>query len=139
MATAKDVVVGQNATIDTRNGIVKARVARVDPAVSNGTVVVDLTIVEPLPQGARPDLTIDATIELDRVPRTLFVARPVGVQETSSGTLFLVKGDRAERVKVEFGRASAEAIEIRSGLAAGDQVIVSDTSNYERFDRLEIK
>jgi HlyD family secretion protein len=136
---AKDVVLGQEATIDTRNGIVKARVARVDPAVVNGTVVVDLTIVDPLPQGARPDLTIDATIELDRVPQTMFVARPVSVQEMSSGSLFRVNGDRAERVKVEFGRASAEAIEIRSGLKTGDQVIVSDTSNYERFDRLDIK
>lgn len=136
---AKDVTIGQAATIDTRNGIVKARVARVDPAVSNGTVVVDLTVVDPLPQGARPDLTIDATIELDRVPQTLFVARPVSVQEMASGTLFRVNGDRAERVKVEFGRASAEAIEIRGGLKEGDQVIVSDTSNYERFDRLEIK
>jgi HlyD family secretion protein len=102
-------------------------------------VVVDLTIVDPLPQGARPDLTIDATIELDRVAQTLFVARPVSVQEMASGTLFRVNGDRAERVKVEFGRASAEAIEVRSGLKQGDQVIVSDTSNYERFDRLEIK
>jgi len=136
---AKDVTIGQAATIDTRNGIVKARVARVDPAVSNGTVVVDLTILDPLPQGARPDLTVDATIELDRVPQTMFVARPVSVQEMSSGTLFRVNGDRAERVKVEFGRASAEAIEIRGGLKEGEQVIVSDTSNYERFDRLEIK
>ncbi|MEA2464492.1 MAG: HlyD family secretion protein [Acidobacteriota bacterium] len=140
---AKDVTLGQEATIDTRNGIVKARVARVDPAVSNGTVVVDLTIVDPLPQGARPDLTVDATIELDRIPQAIFVARPVSVQEMSSGSLFRVNGgvngDRAERVKVEFGRASSEAIEIRRGLRPGDQVIVSDTSNYERSDRLEIK
>ncbi len=136
---AKDVAVGQSATIDTRNGIVNARVARVDPAVSNGTVVVDLTITDPLPAGARPDLTVDATIELQRVPQTLFVARPVGVQEQAAGTLFRVSGNEAERVKVNFGRASAEAIEVRSGLRAGEQVIVSDTSNYERFDRLEIK
>ncbi|HEX8255079.1 MAG TPA: HlyD family efflux transporter periplasmic adaptor subunit [Thermoanaerobaculia bacterium] len=135
---AKDVVVGQEATIDTRNGIVKARVARVDPAVSNGTVAVDLTIVDPLPQGARPDLTVDATIELDRIPQTIFVARPVGVQEMSAGSLFRVDGNEAHRVKVQFGRASAEAIEIKSGLKPGDNVIVSDTSNYERFDRLEI-
>lgn len=136
---AKDVAIGQPATIDTRNGVVAARVSRVDPAVVNGTVAVDLTIEEPLPAGARPDLTIDATIELDRVPNAVFVARPVGVQEMSRGSLFEVRGNEAERVAVEFGRASAEAIEIRSGLKPGDQVIVSDTSAYERFDRLELK
>lgn len=136
---AKDVAVGQTATIDTRNGIVKARVARVDPAVINGTVAVDLTITDPLPAGARPDLTVDATIELQRVPQTLFVARPVNVQEQAGGSLFRVSGSEAERVKVTFGRASAEAIEVRGGLRPGEQVIVSDTSNYERFDRLEIK
>jgi HlyD family secretion protein len=136
---AKDVTVGQEATIDTRNGIVKARVARVDPAVSNGTVVVDLTVTEPLPAGARPDLTVDATIELDRIPQAIFVARPVSVTEMSAGTLFKVTGDEARRVRVEFGRASAEQIEIRGGLQPGDQVIVSDTSNYERFDRLDIQ
>jgi len=135
---AKDVLVGQRATIDTRNGTVNARVARVDPAVSNGTVVVDLTITDPLPAGARPDLTIDATIELDRIAQATFVARPVSVQEMSAGTLFRVKGDEARRVKVTFGRASAEAIEIRDGLQPGDQVIVSDTSNYERVDRIEL-
>lgn len=136
---AKDVEVGQLATIDTRNGVVKGRVARVDPAVVNGTVVVDLTITDPLPAGARPDLTVDATIELDRIPQAVFVARPVSVQEMSSGSVFKVTGNEARRVKVEFGRASAESIEVRSGLQAGDRVIVSDTSNYERFDRLEIE
>ncbi|HYI08221.1 MAG TPA: HlyD family efflux transporter periplasmic adaptor subunit [Thermoanaerobaculia bacterium] len=136
---AKDVTIGQAATIDTRNGIVKARVARIDPAVVNGTVVVDLTILDPLPAGARPDLTVDATIELDRVPQAIFVARPVAVQELGSGTLFRVEGNEARRVKVDFGRASAESIEIRGGLRPGDQVIVSDTTTYERFDRLELE
>jgi HlyD family secretion protein len=136
---AKDVVVGQSATIDTRNGIVSARVARVDPAVRDGSVVVDLTIVDPLPAGARPDLTVDATIELQRVPDAVFVTRPVSAQELSSGTLFKVDGSEAHRVKVDFGRASAVEIELKNGLKPGDQVIVSDTSNYERFDRLEIK
>jgi HlyD family secretion protein len=136
---AKDVTLGQLATIDTRNGVVKARVARVDPSVTNGTVVVDLSIVDTLPAGMRPDLTVDATIELDRVPQTLFVPRPVSVQEMAEGSLFRVKGDRAERVKVMFGRASSEAIEIRSGLKAGDEVIVSDTSAWEQFKRLEIE
>ncbi len=136
---AKDVSVGQSAIIDTRNGVVKARVARVDPAVSNGTVAVDLTIVDPLPQGARPDLTVDATIELDRAGEALFVARPVSAQEMSNGSLFRISDNEARRVRVEFGRASAEAIEVRGGLKAGDRVIVSDTSNYERFDRIELK
>jgi HlyD family secretion protein len=135
---AKDVVVGQRATIDTRNGVVEARVARVDPAVVNGTVVVDLAITQPLPTGARPDLTIDATIELDRVAQALFVSRPVAAREMSPGSLFKVEGNDARRVNVQFGRASAEAIEIRSGLEAGDAVIVSDTSAYEPFDRLEL-
>ncbi|HEX2060606.1 MAG TPA: HlyD family efflux transporter periplasmic adaptor subunit [Thermoanaerobaculia bacterium] len=136
---AKDVAVGQNATIDTRNGIVNARVARVDPAVSDGSVVVDLTILDPLPAGARPDLTIDATIELQRVPQTLYVGRPVSVQENAEGTLFRVSGNEAKRVKVVFGRASADAIEIKSGLRPGDQVIVSDVTNYERHDRLKLE
>ena len=136
---AKDVSVGQEATIDTRNGIVKARVARIDPAVVNGTVAVDLTIDGPLPPGARPDLTVDATIVLDRVPQATFVARPVGVQEMSRGSLFLIEKNRARRVDVEFGKASAEAIEIRGGVTPGQQVIVSDTSNWERFDALEIE
>lgn len=136
---AKDVSIGQRATIDTRNGIVEARVARIDPAVTNGTVVVDLTMTGELPPGMRPDLTIDATIELDRIPRTLFVARPVNAQEGANGSLFRTRGNEADRVSVVFGRASAEAIEIRSGLRAGDQVIVSDTTSYEGHDRLEIK
>ena len=136
---AKDVSVGQIATIDTRNGTVKGRVARVDPAVSNGTVVVDLTITDPLPAGARPDLTIDALIELDRIPNATFVARPVSAQEMSSGSLFKVDGNEARRVRVEFGRASADTIEIRNGLRAGDRVIVSDTSSYDRADKLEIE
>lgn len=136
---AKDVAIGQNATIDTRNGVVAARVARVDPAVRDGSVVVDLTITGPLPEGARPDLTVDATIELQRIADTVFVSRPVSVQELSSGTIFRVEGNEARRVRVTFGRASADTIEVRGGLRPGEQVIVSDTSQYERFDRLEIE
>lgn len=136
---AKDLRIGQTAVVDTRNGTARARVVRVDPAVSNGTVAVDLTITDPLPAGARPDLTIDATIELDRVPDTLFVARPVSAQEHAGAQLFRVRGNEAERVRVQFGIASADAVEIRGGLRAGDQVIVSDTSNFERFERLDLK
>lgn len=135
---AKDVRIGQMALVDTRNGVIQAKVARVDPAVSNGTVVVDLTIAGPLPAGARPDLTIDATIELDRLASALYVTRPVNAGENASAQLFRVSSNDAERIAVQFGIASADAIEIRNGLREGDQVIVSDTSNFERFDRLEL-
>jgi HlyD family secretion protein len=135
---AKDVAVGQVATIDTHNGVVNARVARIDPAVRDGSVLVDLTITGPLPAGARPDLSVDATIELQRVAQAVFVARPVSVQELSTGSLFKITGSEAHRVRVEFGRASAETIEIRSGLQPGDSVIVSDTTNFERFDALKL-
>lgn len=136
---AKDLVAGQRAQIDTRNGVVAARVARIDPAASNGTVLVDLAIDGALPAGARPDLSVDATIELEHLPNVLFVARPVRAQENASGSVFRVDGDQAERVNVQFGRASASAIEIRSGLAPGDHVIVSDDSAYDKFNEIEIK
>lgn len=136
---AKDVVVGLPATIDTRNGIVRAEVARVDPAVSNGSVLVDLRILDPLPAGARPDLSIDATIELQKIADTTFVARPVGVQEMSRGTLFRIRGNEADRITVQFGRASAEAIEVRGDIRPGDEIIVSDTTDYQSSDRLSIK
>lgn len=136
---AKDLVVGQRAEIDTRNGVVAARVARIDPAASNGTVLVDLAIEGALPAGARPDLSVDATIELERLADAVFIARPVRAQENASGTVFRVDGDRAERVKVQFGRASATSIEIRSGLAPGDRVIVSDDSAYDKFEEIKLK
>lgn len=136
---AKDLVVGQTAQLDTRNGIVAARVARIDPAASNGTVLVDLGIDGPLPAGARPDLGVDATIELERLADVVHVTRPVRAQENAAGTVLRVRGDKAARVKVEFGRASATDIEIRSGLAPGDRVIVSDDSAYETFEQIKIK
>ena len=136
---AKDLVLGQRAQIDTRNGVVAARVARIDPAASNGTVLVDLGIEGALPVGARPDLSVDATIELERLADVISVARPVRAQENSAGSVLRVNGDRAQRVKVEFGRASATAIEIRSGLAPGDRVIVSDDSAYDKFEEIKIK
>lgn len=135
---AKDLVTGQVAQIDTRNGVVAARVARIDPAASNGTVLVDLSIDGPLPAGARPDLGVDATIELEKLADVLHVARPVRAQENGSGNVFRVHGGKATRVKVELGRASATDIEIRSGLAEGDRVIVSDDSAYDKFDTIQI-
>ena len=136
---AKDLALGQRAQLDTRTGVVAAHVARIDPAASNGTVLVDLSIDGPLPAGARPDLSVDATIELERLSDVVHVARPVRAQENASGTVFRVRGDRAERVKVEFGRASATAIEVRSGLAPGDRVIVSDDSAFDKFDEIKIQ
>jgi HlyD family secretion protein len=136
---AKDLVTGQIAQIDTRNGIVAGRVARIDPAASNGTVLVDISIDGALPAGARPDLTVDATIELEKLASVLHVARPVRAQESAAGTVFKVNGDKATRVKVDYGRASATAIEIRNGLQAGDRVIVSDDSTFDKYDVINIK
>jgi HlyD family secretion protein len=138
---AKDITVGLRATIDTRNGIVPAHVTRIDPAVREGTVTVDLQIDGALPAGARPDLSVDAIIELDRIPDAVYVARPAAAQENTPGTIFKVtgNGDHAERVKVLFGRASATTIEIRSGLKAGDQVVVSDSTAWDRSDQIRIQ
>jgi HlyD family secretion protein len=136
---AKDLVPGQRAQIDTRNGVIAARVARIDPAASNGTVLVDLAIEGALPNGARPDLSVDATIELERLANVIHVARPVRAQENGSGSVLVVDGDRAKRVRVQYGRASATAIEIRSGLTPGDRVIVSDDSAYDQFEEIKLK
>jgi HlyD family secretion protein len=136
---AKDLAAGQRAQIDTRNGIVAGRVARIDPAASNGTVLVDLSIDGALPAGARPDLGVDATIELEKLAGVLHVARPVRAQENMPGNVFKVSGGRATRVKVTFGRASATDIEIRGGLAEGDRVIVSDDSGFDQYERVQIK
>jgi HlyD family secretion protein len=138
---AKDIAVGQHAKIDTRNGIVDAVVARVDPAVREGTVTVDLRIDAPLPAGARPDLSVDATVQLDRIADAVYVSRPVGTAEGAAGSVFRLvdAGAAAEKVNVQFGRASATTIEIRSGLQPGDQVIVSDSSPFDRNDRIELK
>ena len=136
---AKDLTIGQRAEIDTRNGVVAGHIARIDPAATGGTVLVDVAIDGALPPGSRPDLTVDATIELERIPNATFVARPVRAQELSAGTVFRVTDDRATRVNVEFGRASATAIEIKRGLKAGDRVIVSDDSAYAKHDEIEIK
>jgi HlyD family secretion protein len=136
---AKDLAVGQVAQIDTRNGVVAGRVARIDPAATGGTVLVDVAIDGALPAGSRPDLTVDATIELERIPNATFVARPVRAQESSAGTVFRVTGDRATRVDVQYGRASATAIEIIRGLKAGDRVIVSDDSAFGKHDKIRIE
>ena len=138
---AKDIQPGQPALIDTRNGTVKGYVARVDPASQNGTVAVDVRIDEPLPKGARPDLTVDGTIELERLDNILFINRPVHAQEMASGSLFKINPDRSEanRVTVRFGRGSVNTIEIVEGLKEGDRAILSDMSAWDEYDRIRLK
>jgi HlyD family secretion protein len=137
---AKDVAVGQHAEIDTRNGIVQGHVIRIDPAAIGGNVLVDVGVDGALPAGARPDAGVDATIELDRIPGALFVARPVGAAAASHGSVLRVVNDHeAVRTAVDFGRDSATSIEIRAGLHPGDRVIVSDDSAYQRYDRIRIQ
>jgi HlyD family secretion protein len=138
---AKDVVPGQKASIDTRNGIVNGHVSRVDPSVINGTVTVDVTIDDPLPPGARPDLSVDGTITLENLKDVLFVGRPVHGQSDSTIGLFKLTedGSEATRVNVKLGRSSVNTIEILDGLKVGDKVILSDMSAWDNFDRIRLK
>lgn len=136
---AKDLEVGLAASIDTRNGLIAGRVARVEPAVQNGTVKVEVTLTGSLPAGARADLSVDGVIEIERLSGVLHVARPVNVQPQSAASLFRVDGSgNAQRVPVRFGKASVDRIVVEQGLAAGDRVIVSDIARYERQDRLTL-
>ena len=138
---AKDVVVGQKATIDTRNGVVNGRVLRVEPSVQNGTVTVDVRITDPLPLGARPDLSVDGTIELENLKDVLYVGRPVNGQSDSKIGIFKLVDDGSEavRVNVVLGRSSVNTIEIKEGLKVGDRVILSDMSQWDAFDRIRLK
>ena len=138
---AKDIVIGQPASIDTRNGIVPGKVSRVDPSSQNGTVTVDVALEGELPQGARPDLSVDGTIELDRLKDALYVGRPAFGQEKSLVGLFLVNedGDEATRVKVKLGKSSVNTVEIVEGLKPGDRVILSDMSAWDAHDRVRLK
>src|SRR5436309_2738940 len=136
---AKDIQVGQRASIDTRNGVVEGTVTRIDPSVQNGTVTVDVAMAGPLPKGARPDLSVDGTIELERLPDVLFVGRPAFGQEQSTVGLFRLQSDgTAARTPVTLGRSSVNTVEVRSGLAVGDQVILSDMSAWDGFDRIRL-
>jgi HlyD family secretion protein len=138
---ARDVQVGQVAAIDTRNGIVPGRVMRIDPAVRQGTVTVDVALEGALPRGARPDLSVDGTIELERLSDALYVGRPAFGQAGSRITLFKLApdGKSAFRVPVELGRTSTTTVEIVSGLEEGDRVILSDTSAWDGADRLRLE
>jgi HlyD family secretion protein len=138
---AKDVEIGQKAQVDTRNGIIPGKVSRIDPAAQGGQVTVDVALEGDLPKGARPDLQIDGTIELERLADVLFVGRPTYGQEQSVVGLFrlLPDGQTAERVKVTLGRASVNTIEVKAGLKVGDQVVLSDMSAWDAFDRVRIR
>ena len=138
---ARDVQIGQSATIDTRNGVIPGHVTRIDPAVENGTVTVDVALDGALPRGARPDLTVDGTLELERMDDIVFVGRPVFGQEESVVSLFKVEedGTHASRARVSLGRASVNTIEVLEGLQPGDQVVLSDMSTWDQFDRVRIE
>lgn len=136
---AKDIQINQPASIDTRNGIVAGHVIRVDPAVEQGTVTVDVALDGALPKGARPDLSVDGTIELERLDNVLYVGRPAFAQDGATvGVFRLTNNGEAARTPVHFGRSSVNTIEILSGLNVGDQVILSDTSAYDSHDRIRL-
>ena len=137
---AKDIQLGQTASIDTRNGIIPGHVARVDPAAQNGTVTVDVALDGALPKGARPELSVDGTIELERLTDVLFMGRPAQGQADSLVGLFRLEAGTTEatRVKVKLGRTSVNAVEIVSGLEVGDQVVLSDTSAWDAHDRIRL-
>jgi HlyD family secretion protein len=137
---AKDVRRGQRAAVDTRNGIAQGVVARVAPSVQDGTVLVDVTLEGPLPQGARTDLSVDGTIEIERLENVLYVGRPAYGQAQSKVEMFKLTdaGKEAMRVPVMLGRSSVNTIEIVSGLKPGDQVILSDTSAQDGYDRIRL-
>jgi HlyD family secretion protein len=138
---ARDLLIGQLASVDTRNGIVPGRVSRIDPAVQNGTVTVDIALEGALPKGARPDLTVDGTVELERLADVIQVGRPAQGQPEGRLSLFRLEADgvHAKRVPVHLGRASVSTVEILEGLAPGDQVVLSDTSAWDASDRIRLE
>jgi len=138
---AKDMEIGQKASIDTHNGIENGHVTRIDAAVVNGTVAVDVALDGPLPQGARPDLSVEGTIEIERLADVLFTGRPVHGETDNTVGLFKVVDDGSEavRVQVKLGRTSVNSVEIQQGLVMGDQVILSDMSAWDNFDRVRLR
>jgi multidrug resistance efflux pump len=142
----KDVTIGQPAVIDTRlagggsNGLIEGRVSRIEQSIVNGTVTVDVAFKSPLPPGSRPDLSVDGTIQLEKLDDVVYVGRPVFGQENSTVTLFKLEpdGKYANKVKVTFGRSSVNTIEIKDGLQVGDRVILSDMSQYDQYDRIKL-
>jgi len=138
---AKDVTLGQPAAIDTRNGIVRGMVARIDPAVQNGTVTVDVRLEGEMPRGARPDLSVDGTIQVERLDNVLHVGRPAYGQPNSTVGLFRLtpNGAEAVRVNVRLGRTSVNTVEVLGGLQPGEKVIISDMSRWDGVDRVRVE
>jgi HlyD family secretion protein len=137
---AKDIQIGQKVSVDTRKGLVAGIVTRIDPSVQNGTITVDVGLVGDLPRGAVPDLTVDGTVELERMADVVYVGRPAFGQEQSTVQLFKVEpGGDASRVQVKIGRVSVNAVEIVSGLNVGDEVVLSDMSTWDAFDRVRLQ
>ncbi|RPI20825.1 MAG: HlyD family efflux transporter periplasmic adaptor subunit [Acidobacteria bacterium] len=137
----KDVAIGQPVQIDTRNGVIPGEVARIDPAVREGTVTVDVALTGELPPGARPDLSVEGIIEIERLADVIYVGRPAFGQPNSTVGMFRIEkdGKTAIRVQVKLGRSSVNTIEIVEGLNPGDRVILSDTSSYDAYDRIELR
>ncbi len=138
---ARDLALGLSATIDTRNGIVPGKVSRISPAASQGSVEVDVSLPGELPRGARPDLTVEGTVEIEKLANVLYVGRPAGAQPSGQIELFrLTKdADEAHRAKVKLGRTSVSTVEVVEGLAEGDAVILSDMSAWDQTDRVRLK
>jgi HlyD family secretion protein len=142
----KDVTIGQPASIDTRlagggsNGLIEGHVSRIEQSIVNGTVTVDVALKGTLPPGSRPDLSVDGTIQLEKLDDVVFVGRPVFGQENSTVTLFKLEpdGKYANKVKVTFGRSSVNTIEVKDGLQVGDKVILSDMSQFDQYDRIKL-
>ncbi len=138
---AKDIQLNLPASVDTHNGVIAGHVMRIDPAVYNGTVTVDVMLDDPLPPGARPDLSVDGTIDLERLSNVLYVGRPAFGQENSTVGMFVLQADgkTAVRDQVKLGRSSVNTVEILGGLKDGDQVILSDMSRWDNFDRIRLE
>ncbi len=136
----KDVLIGQRAQIDTRNGIIPGRVSRIDPAAKEGTVVVDVRLEGALPKEARPDMSVDGTVEFEKLSDVVFIQRPAFGQPNSTVSIFKIDpdGKGAARVQVKFGRHSVNTIEVVQGLRAGDKVILSDMSAWDAHDRVRL-
>ena len=138
---AKDILIGQKAQIDTRNGIIPGHVMRVDPSVVEGSVTVDVMLDAPLPQGARPDLSVEGTVEIENLADVVYVGRPAFGQPNSTVGMFKIDADGkgASRVQVKLGRASVNSVEILGGLEPGDRVYLSDMSQWDAFNRIRLE
>jgi multidrug resistance efflux pump len=138
---ARDLAIGLKAEVDTRNGLIQGHVSRTDPGATNGSVAVDIALDGELPRGARPDLSVDATIEIERLPDVVYVGRPADGSSEATVGLFVLDpdGHYAHRVQVELGRGSVNAIEVRKGLKPGDQVILSEMGRWDAVDRVKLQ